>query len=79
MTNQMLEVYRYAFENSFATLMTLQEQLERIANLYWGQMMAIPEEAKRGLAEWNKSSRKNWADLKKMVDDGFKTLESFAA
>jgi len=79
LTTQMLDFYRFAFENSFAGLMTLHDQVERFANLYWGQMLAIPEEAKKGLAEWNKASRKNWADLKKVVDEGFKQLESWAA
>jgi hypothetical protein len=79
MTTQMIEAYKATFDTSFSTLMTLQEQMERMSNLFWGQMVNLPEEAKKGLNEWTKSCKKNCEDFKKMVDDGFKSLESLAA
>jgi hypothetical protein len=79
MTTQMIEAYKATFDTSFSTLMTLQEQMERMSNLFWGQMVNLPEEAKKGLNEWTKSYKKNCEDFKKMVDDGFKSLESLAA
>ena len=45
--------------------------------MYWGQMVNLPEEAKKGLTEWTKSYKKNCEDFKKVVDDGFQKLESF--
>jgi hypothetical protein len=47
--------------------------------MYWGQMVNLPEEAKKGLSEWTKSHKRNCEDFKKMVDDGFKNLESLSA
>jgi hypothetical protein len=79
MGKQMIDFYRTAFDNSFTAMMTLQEQMERMANLYWGQVINVPEEAKKGLAEWTKSCKKHSSDFKKVMDDGFKNLESFAA
>jgi hypothetical protein len=79
MTVQMIEFQKTAFDNSFSAMMMLREQMERTANLFWGQMVNLPEEAKKGLSEWTKSYKKNCEDFKKMVDDGFKNLESFAA
>jgi len=79
MTTQMIDFYRTAFDNSFSAMMTLREQLERLASMYWGQMVNLPEEAKKGLNEWTKSYKKNCEDFKKVVDDGFKNLESFSA
>ena len=79
MTTQMIEFYRATFDNSFSAMMTLREQMERLSNLYWGQMVNLPEEAKKGLNEWTKSYKKNCEDFKKVVDDGFKSLEAFAA
>jgi hypothetical protein len=79
MTTNMIEAYKTTFNTSFSTLMMLQEQMERMANLYWGQIINVPEEAKKGLNEWTKSYKKNCEDFKKMVDDGFKNLESLTA
>lgn len=77
MGKQMIEFYRTTFDNSFSAMMMLQEQMERMSNLYWGQMVNIPDEVKKGLAEWTKSYKKNCEDFKKVVDDSFKKLESF--
>ncbi len=79
MTAQMIDACKTTFDTSFSAMMTLREQMERMANLFWGQMVNLPEEAKKGLNEWTKSHTKNCEDFKKMVDDGFKNLESFTA
>lgn len=76
---QMIDFYKTTFDNSFNTIMMFQEQTERMTSLYWGQMVNIPQEAKKGLNEWTKSYNKNCEDFKKVVDDGFKNLESFSA
>jgi len=76
MTTQMIDFYKTGFSNSFSAMMTLQEQMERMSNLFWGQMVNVPEEAKKGLNEWTKSYKKNCEDFKKMVDHGFKSLEA---
>jgi hypothetical protein len=79
MAKQMIDFYQTTFDNSFSAMMTLREQMERMSNLYWGQMVNLPAEAKKGLNEWTKCSKKNCEDFKKVVDDGFKNLESFPA
>jgi formyltetrahydrofolate synthetase len=79
MAKQMIELYKTTFDNSFSAMMTLREQMERMANMYWGQMLNLPEEAKKGLNEWTKSYKKNCEEFKKVVDDGFKNLESLSA
>lgn len=77
MGKQMIDSYKASFDNSFNAMMMLQEQMERMSSMYWGQMVNFPEEAKKGLAEWTKSYRKNCEEFKKVVDDNFKKLESF--
>jgi hypothetical protein len=76
MGKQMIEFYKSTFDNSFGAMMMLQEQIERMSSLYWGQMVNVPDEVKKGLAEWTKSYKKNCEDFKKVVDDSFKKLES---
>ena len=77
MGKQMMDFYKSTFDNSFSAMMMLQEQMERMANMYWGQMVNVPDEFKKGVAEWNKSYKKNCEDFKKVVEDSFKKLESF--
>ncbi len=79
MGKQMMDFYKSTFDNSFNAMMMLQEQMERMANLLWGQMINVPDEVKKGLAEWSKSYKKSCEDFKKAVDDHFKKLESFFA
>jgi hypothetical protein len=79
MGKQMIDFYKTTFNNSFSAMMMLQEQMERMTNLYWGQMVNLPDEAKKGLADWVKSYKKNCDDFKKLVDESFKKLESFVA
>ena len=74
---QMIDLSKNTVDNSFNTMMMLQEQMERMANLYWGQMVNVPDEVKKGMTEWTKSYKKNCEDFKKSVDEGFKKLETF--
>ena len=76
---QMIDFYKTTFDNSFSAMMMLQEQMERMTSQYWGQMVNLPQEAKKGLNEWTKAYNKKCEDFKKVVDDGFKNLESFSA
>ena len=76
---QMLDLYKTTFDNSYATLMMVQEQMERLSTMYLGQMRTLPEEAKKDLAEWTGAYKKNCAEFKKMVDDSFSNLTSFQA
>ncbi len=79
MGQQMVEFYKTSFDNSFNTMMMLQDQMERLGAMYWGQMLSLPEEAKKDMAEWTKSYKKNCAEFKKAVDGGYQKLESFSA
>ena len=79
MGKQMMEFYQTTFDNSFNAIMTLQEQMERLGAMYWGQKVNLTEEVKKDMAEWTKSYKKNCADFKKTVDDGFQKLNSFSA
>jgi hypothetical protein len=76
---EMIDFYKTTFDNSYNAIMMLQEQTERMTNMYWGQMVNLPQEAKKSLNEWTKSYNKNCEEFKKVVDDGFKNLESFSA
>jgi hypothetical protein len=76
---QVMDLYKTWFDNSYSEMMMLIEQMERMGAMYWGQMVNLPEEIKKGMSEWTKSYKKNCEDFKKVMDDSFKKLESLAA
>ena len=79
MAKQMIDFYKTTFDNSFTAMMMLQEQMERMSSMFWGQMTNMPEESKKALAEWTKNYKKGCEEFKKMVDDSFKKLDTFFA
>jgi len=79
MNQQMIDLYKTTYDNSYNSMMMLQEQMERLGAMYWGQMVSLPEEVKKDMAEWTKSYKKNCAEFKKAVDDGFQKMESLSA
>jgi hypothetical protein len=76
LSQQMIDLSKTSVDNSFDAMMTLQEQLERMSNLYWGPVVNLPQDVKKGLNEWIKIHHKNCEQFKKVLDDGFKSLES---
>jgi DNA-binding transcriptional regulator PaaX len=79
MGQQMMDMYKTAFNNSYDAMMMCQEQMQRLGAMYWGQLVALPEEAKKDLTEWTAAYKKNCAEFKKVMDDNFKKLESYTA
>lgn len=79
MAKQMMDFYKTTFDNTFNALMMVQEQTERMAGLFMGQMLALPEEGKKAYAEWLKAYKKGCEEYKKTVDETFKKMEAFVA
>ena len=48
MGQQMVDLYKTSFDNSFNTMMMLQEQMERLGTMYWGQMVSLPRRGQKG-------------------------------
>lgn len=79
LNQQLLAVSKAAFDTSFATFLLLQEQLDRGAQLFWGQVLSLSEEGKKSLTEWQRAFRNTWNTWKKAMDEGFRSLESLAS
>lgn len=76
---QMVDFNKAAFENSFNTMIMLQEQMERMAKVYTDQATGISAETKNAVNEWTKLYKKGLADFKNMMDENFTKVESFLA
>lgn len=79
MAKQMIDFHKTTFDNSFSAMLMLQEQMERMATMFLGQMGNLPEEPKKALTEWTKNYKKGCEEFKKMVDDSFKKLDTYFA
>ncbi len=77
MGQDMIKLYKTAFDASFNTMMLMQEQMMRLGNICCGQMAGFPEELKKDLTEWTTCYKKSCEDFKKTVDDGFVKMETF--
>jgi len=74
---QMVDFNKAAFDNSFNTMLMLQEQMERMAKAYTDQATGISAETKNAVNEWTKLYKKGLADFKNMMDENFTKVESF--
>lgn len=73
---QMVSFNKAAFENSFNTMLMLQEQMERMSRVYVDQATGISAETKNAVNEWTQLYKKGLADFKSMIDENFKKVES---
>lgn len=77
MLKQMIEFNRISFENAFANLTILQEQMEKTVGLVIDQTGGIPEEGKKSIKECMAMYRKGLDDFKKLADSHFEKMEAF--
>ena len=68
---QMVDFNKAAFENSFNTMLMLQEQTERMSRVYVDQATGISAETKNAVNEWTQLYKKGLTDFKAMIDHRF--------
>jgi polyhydroxyalkanoate synthesis regulator phasin len=79
MLKQMVEFNKTTFDNSFKTMVMLQEQTEAMVNTLLAQATWLPEEGKKVVKDWVKTYSKGRDDFKRLVDESFKKVEDFFA
>lgn len=77
MSQEMVQMQKVAFDQSYHTLNLLQTQMERLGQMYWEQCTSYPAEMKKAMSDWQASYRKQCEQFKTMVDNGFQQLESW--
>lgn len=77
MFKQMIEFNNAAFNNSFNTIVTLQEQMEKATNALMDQATWLPEEGKKALRDWVGACKEGREKFKATVDENFKKVEEF--
>jgi hypothetical protein len=79
MNKQMTEFTRTAMDNTSIALAALQEQTEKMTNMFLDMSPWIPEEGKKTLKEWDKTCRKGFEDYTAALNEGCKKLEGLFA
>jgi polyhydroxyalkanoate synthesis regulator phasin len=74
---QMIDFQKASFDNSFNALAKIQEQGEKMVDMFLNQAGWLPEEGKKAVQEWMKAYKKGREDLKGTVEDNFKKVKDF--
>jgi polyhydroxyalkanoate synthesis regulator phasin len=77
LAKQIVNFNKTAFDNSFNTMSTIQDQTEKMFTSMMEQMVFFPEEGKKLVNEWIKTYKKGREDFKAAADENFKKVESF--
>jgi hypothetical protein len=76
---QTFDFYKSTFENTYQAMTMLQEQSQKMVEMYLDQTQGVPEEGKKAVQEWTKAYKKGSLDFKAVVDESFKKIEDFFA
>jgi polyhydroxyalkanoate synthesis regulator phasin len=79
LVKQMIDFNKATFENTFNAITMLQDQAEKMVNMFLQQATWIPEEGKKVLNEWVAAFKKGRNDFKNAIDENFKKVEDFFA
>lgn len=77
MLKQALGVYKTAFDSTFDTICTVQDQTEKMMNLFLENATWLPDEGKKAILEWGKAYKKGRDEYKAAVDESYKKVEDF--
>jgi hypothetical protein len=67
---KMLDLQKSAFNNTYNTMVQIQQQAEKMSEPLMKNSPVIP-------GDWKKMLSKNQDDFKKAIDDGFVKIESY--
>lgn len=74
---QMIDFHKATFDNTFNAMSILQEQTERMVNMFLEQSPWVPEDGRHAINEWLKAYKKGRSDFKATVDDSYKKVDDF--
>ncbi len=74
---QMIDFNRNAFDNTFTSLVMLQEQTEKMTNAMLEQATWLPEEGKKAIGDWVAAYKKGREQFKAQVDESFSKVEAY--
>jgi hypothetical protein len=79
LVSQMIDVQKSSFDNGYETIITLQDQAEKIVNAFLDQATWIPSESRGAMSEWTNMYKKGRDDFRKLVDDGYNKVGGYVS
>lgn len=77
MFKQIIDFQKNTFDNSFKAMSTLQEQGEKMINVFLEQSPWLPEEGRKSVTEWLQAYKKGREEFKAMVETNFDKVQSY--
>jgi len=77
MAKQVIQFYKTTFDNSFGTLIMLQDQAEKLMKTFVEQAPWMNDDGRKVLEQWVGVYKKGRDDFKKAVDEGYTKVEDF--
>jgi polyhydroxyalkanoate synthesis regulator phasin len=77
MAKQVIQFYKTTFDNSFGTLVMLQDQAEKLLKTFVDQTPGMSDEGRKVLDQWTSVYKKGRDDFKKAMDEGYDKVEDF--
>jgi gas vesicle protein len=77
MCKQMISFNKAAFENYYNTMVAIQDQTEKMIQMFLDQSPLLPKEVKKAIDEWMKAFKKGRENFKGIIEESFKKVESF--
>lgn len=76
-TKQMIEFHKTTFDNTFNAMEILQEQTEKMVNMFLEQAPWFPAEGKQAVNEWVKTYKKGREAFKESVNESYEKVDDF--
>ena len=77
---QMIQFNKTAFDNTFSAMTVLQEQTEKMVNMFLEQQSPwMPAEGKKAVTDWLKAYKQGREGFKAAVDDNYRKVEEYFA
>jgi len=77
MVKEMVDYYKSSFDNTYNTIVLMQDQMQKMYKMILDQSTGFPEEGKKAINEWTKAYKKGCEDFKSAIDDTFKRADSY--
>lgn len=74
---QVIDFQKATFDNSFKAMTTLQEQGEKMVDMFLQQASWLPEEGKKAVTDWIRAYQKGRDDFKGAVEKNFVKVQDF--
>ena len=76
---KMMELQKSAIDNTYDSMVALQNQAEKITISVLEQIPYLPQDSLKIIDEWSLAYKKSQDEYKKSFDDNYKKLEDFFA